>query len=154
MIASKTRTLTAIFSEVLANLAFMFTDDEQTDLSPGDVWLETTIGYEGPATGTLRFRCTRGFSVLLAANLLGIDPDDATAARQCEDAVREFMNIVCGQFVTAMHGSQDVYNLTIPRTVELSETPDLTDDGGLTRSSVSVDNHMVQLIYDADGSGN
>lgn len=154
MIASKTRTLTAIFSEVLANLAFMFTDDEQTEVSPGDVWLETTISYKGPAVGTLRFRCTRSFSVLLAANLLGVDAEEATAAQQCEDAVREFMNIVCGQFVTAMHGSEDVYDLTIPRTVELMETPDLADDGGLTSSSVSVDNHMVQLIYEPRAGGN
>jgi CheY-specific phosphatase CheX len=154
MIANKTRTLTAIFSEVLANLAFMFTDDDQSDAAPGDIWLETTIGYEGPAKGTLVFRCTRSFSVLLAANLLGIDPEDATATRQCEDAVREFMNIVCGQFVTAMHGAQDVYDLTIPRTIELSETPDLSDDGGATSSTVSVDNHTVQLTYVAHENGN
>ncbi len=153
MVASKTRTLTAIFSEVLANLAFMFTDDEQTETGPGDVWLETTISYHGPVSGALRFRCTRSFSVLLAANLLGIDPDDATANRQCEDAVKEFMNIVCGQFVTAMHGPDDVYNLSIPRTVELRGEPDLSDDGGLETSTLSVDNHTVQLTYGPRAGG-
>ncbi|HOA74617.1 MAG TPA: chemotaxis protein CheX [Phycisphaerae bacterium] len=143
-----TRTLTAIFSEVLANLAFLFTDDEETEPALGEVWLETSISYHGPVSGTLRFRCTRSFCELLAANLLGIDPDDEAAARQSEDAVREFMNIVCGQFVTSMHGSDDVYNLSIPHTVELPETPDLADDGGKTSSTLSVDHHVVQLIYE------
>src|SRR5690606_5615893 len=128
---STTRTLTAIFSEVLANLAFLFTDDEELETTPDEVWLETTISYHGPESGTLRFRCTRDFCVLLAANLLGIDSEDETAVRQSEDAVREFMNIVCGQFVTSMFGSDHVYNLSIPKSVELAEVPDLTDDDGL-----------------------
>lgn len=153
MVLSKTRTLTAIFSEVLANLAFMFTDDEQTDAAPGEIWLETTISYHGPVSGNLKFRCTQGFAVLLAANLLGIDPDDNVAARQCEDAVREFMNIVCGQFVTSMHGSDDVYNLSIPRTVQLSEAPELEDDGGVTISTLSVDHYTVQLSYQPQATG-
>lgn len=153
MIVSKTRTLTAIFSEVLANLAFMFTDDEQTEASSGDAWLETTISYQGPVNGTLIFRCTRNFAVLLAANLLGIDPEENVAARQCEDAVREFMNIVCGQFVTSMHGSDNVFNLSIPKTVELTEAPDLYDDGGANTSTLSVDHFTVQLTYQPDGSG-
>gem|GEM_PF-6175632 len=52
----KTATLTTIFSEVLANLAFMFSEDEEDIIpSAGDVWLETEIGYRGPQRGALRF---------------------------------------------------------------------------------------------------
>lgn len=142
-----TRTLTAIFSEVLANLAFLFTDDECREPDPDEVWLETTISYHGPFTGTLKFRCARSFCVLLAANLLGIDPEDEAASSQNEDAVKEFMNIVCGQFVTSMYGSEHVYNLSIPRIEELTEVPDLTDADGLTSSTLSVDHYTVQLIY-------
>jgi hypothetical protein len=163
---SRTKTLTAIFSDVLANLAFMFTDDDQVETVPGELWLETTIRYRAQGTGrkaegtsheasagTLRFRCTRGFCVLLAANLLGIDADDDTAAAQGEDAVKEFMNIVCGQFVTSMYGDDDVFNLSIPQIAELSETPELFADDGDLSSTLSVDHHVVQLTHEPDGSG-
>lgn len=152
MLQQKMRTLTGIFSEVLANLAFMFTEDEDIETSSADIWLETAIGYVGPAEGALKFRCTREFSRLLAANLLGIDPDSDQAVQQSEDAVKEFMNIVCGQFVTAMHGSDHVFNLTIPAIEELAEVPDMTDDGGITTSTLAVDAYRVQLIYEA-GAG-
>lgn len=145
---TKTATLKAIFSDVLANLAFMFTDEDIIEPDPGHVWLETTITYQGPKEGTLRFRCPRDFASLLAANLLGIDPEDQDAATQCEDAVKEFMNIVCGQLVTALHGEDDVYNLSIPRTVELYETPDLSDDGGVNMYTVSIDGKPIQMIYE------
>ena len=143
----KSVTLTAIFSEVLANLAFMFTEEEQVELSPADAWLETEISYQGPTQGTLRFRCTSDFAVLLAANLLGIDPKDEEADAKARDAVKEFMNIVCGQLVTAVHGTEDVFNLTIPTITELPEAPDLRAGDGSDSSTLSVDGFLVQLSY-------
>jgi hypothetical protein len=91
--------------------------------------------------------------VLLAANLLGVDPEDDNAATQCEDATKEFMNIVCGQLVTALHGPDDVYVLSIPITTELAEVPDLTDDGGISSYTVSVDTHVIQMIYEPGQGG-
>ena len=145
----KTATLTTIFSEVLANLAFMFSEDEEDIIpSAGDVWLETEIGYRGPQSGTLRFWCAREFSVRLAANLLGIDPDDDDAESQAVDAVKEFMNIVCGQLITAIHGTEVVFDLTIPALRELSETPRFSEDGGPHSSTLFVEGQRLLLCYE------
>lgn len=143
----KTATLTTIFSEVLASLAFMFTDEDMVEPSPGELWLETTVTYQGPSAGTLRLRCTSEFSILLAANLLGIDPQDEQARDQARDAIGEFMNIVCGQLVTAVHGTDDVFNLSIPKTCQLSEMPELTLDDSEESTTLCVDGHLVQLSY-------
>ena len=142
-----TATLATIFSEVLANLAFMFDDEEDHGPISGDVWLETTIEYQGPVGGRLRFRCNREFTVLLAANLLGIDPNDDVAGAQGEDAVKEFVNIVCGQLVTAVHGSDDIFNLTIPETRELAETPNLDGGSAGEVASLSVEGQHLQLEH-------
>jgi len=142
-----TETLTTIFSEVLADLAFMFTDAEPGDMPLGKRWLETTIGYSGPTTGVLRLRCTREFSIQLAANLLGLDPDDIDTKRSAQDAVKEFMNIVCGQFITAAYGTEEVFDLTIPQVVELPEMPDLEAGGGIEESILSADGQFVQLAH-------
>lgn len=147
----KTATLATIFSEVLANLAFMFTDEDPADPPVGDLWFETTIAYSGPVAGTLRLWCTRDFSTRLAANLLGTDPDDPGIEQSASDAVKEFMNIVCGQFVTASHGTEEVFSLTIPRIVELCETPDLKAGEEVETTVISVDGQFVQLSHLPDG---
>ncbi len=142
-----TTTLTKTFSEVLANLAFMFTDDEPAEPCPDDRWLETTIAYHGPESGSLRFWCTRSFATSLAANLLGVDPQDETARDQEDDAVKELMNIVCGQLVTAMYGATRVFELTIPETHEigdLPETPDAEYDSVVT---LFVEGHRVRITH-------
>lgn len=142
----KAATLAMIFSDVLADLAFMFTDDEEATSHPGDVWLETAIGYRGPVNGDLRFRCTRAFTCLLAGNLLGIAPEEA-GPEQADDAAREFMNIVCGQLVTALHGTDAVFNLTIPEITEIAESPDFSLNDGCHSATVSVEGQSVQLLY-------
>ena len=150
MSQTRTATLTEIFSEVLAKLAFMFTDDDQAEVALGEVWLETTISYEGAQRGRLCFRCTRDFTRQLAANLLGIDVEQEDAARKAEDAVKDFMNIVCGQLVTALHGSNAVFNLSIPACRELPETPDLDVADDQRVATLSIHRSRIQLIYHAD----
>ncbi len=146
----KPAALATIFSEVLANLAFMFTDDEISEAPPETSWLEIAISYSGPLEGTLRLRCTTEFSVLLAANLLGIDPQDDDAESKARDAVKEFMNVLCGQFVTAVHSSDQVFDLSIPEVREMPEAPDLMSADGPELCTLGVDGHGVQLAYRAD----
>ncbi len=143
----KAATLATIFSEVLANLAFMFTDEDLYDENGDTQWLETSIGYRGDHNGKLRFRCTREFTELLATNLLGTEPGEQTTTAQQDDAAKEFMNIVCGQLVTAIHGTEEVYNLTIPEIENLDERPDLSMDDGDYASTIAVEGHCVQLLY-------
>jgi len=142
-----TTTLTTVFSDVLGDLAFMFSDGDEIDPSPATLWLETTIGYKGPATGMLKLWCPSEFGVLLAANLLGIDPEDDDAESKAPDAVREFMNIVCGQFVTAVHGTESVFDLTIPATRTLDQMPDFLGSDDEWASTLTVEGHCVQLTY-------
>jgi CheY-specific phosphatase CheX len=143
----KPATLATIFSEVLANLAFMFTEEEPTEPAAAGRWLEASISYHGAIDGTLRLRCTTDFTVLLAANLLGIDPQDDDAQTEALDAVKELMNVLCGQFVTAVHGEEHVFNLSIPKVRELPPLPDLSVPDGPESATLFVDTHCVQLTY-------
>ena len=143
----KTATLATIFSEVLADLAFMFTDEEDWSSPSDDAWLETTICYQGAANGRLQFRCPREFTRRLASNLLGIEPEKVRVPDDADDAVKEFMNIVCGQLVTTVHGTEDVFNLTIPTVETMVEPPDCTLDDGINVSTLSVEGFRVQLAY-------
>jgi hypothetical protein len=141
----QTATLAAVFSDVLASLAFMFTDGRPAEVPTEGRWLESAIGYRGPMTGELRLRCTRGFAARLAASLLGIDPNDADADARADDAVKEFMNIVCGQFVTTVYGAEDIFSLAFPELRELETAPDLEAEDGDDCTTLCVEGHPVQL---------
>lgn len=131
--------LAAVVTDVLGDLAFMVSDDQPANLPAGAVWLRCDASYDGPARGTVCCWCTRDFAIQLAANLLGTEPDEGDAQIVAEDAVREFMNVLCGQLVTTWHGKDDVYDLAIPTVRKCIETPQppAVEDGTYCRLSVS-----------------
>lgn len=142
-------TLTKTFSEVLANLAFLFTDVQEAEADSDDQWLETTIGYNGPQEGMLRLLCTRTFSIHLAENLLGTDREDPDLTTKADDAVKELMNIVCGQFITAAHGTSEVFNLTIPRIRLLPDGPPVGENRDAGVSTFTVEGQLLHLSLPA-----
>lgn len=141
-------TLITTFSEVLANLAFMFTAQENPDEAGPAGWMEASIEYRGPCTGRLRLHCTHEFSRLLAANLLGLDPEEPAAAANADDALKELMNVLCGQFVTSAYGSDGVFNLSIPVITSDAPTPDMTLEDSASRASAFVDGQPVQVTHE------
>lgn len=146
MAEPNSKTLTKIFSEVLANLAFLF-EDGTAAASGGDTpairWY-TRISYFGRCAGALCLVSPPAFAELLAANLLGLEKDDPGLAGSAEDAVKEFMNILCGQFVTAVYGPQDVFNLSIP--VVETETDPLPD-GAVQTDELWVEGQPVRVTW-------
>ncbi len=151
MLDQQIQTLTTVFSDVLETLAFMFTEDEPTAPTPGEVWLLTTIGYRGPVEGRLSFWCPREFSHRLTANLLGIESEEDASNQLSDDAVKEFMNVVCGQFITAAHGTHAVFSVTIPEITELTESPDFGNSGAAETAAFTVDGLAVAIAYHPGG---
>ncbi|RMF85828.1 MAG: hypothetical protein D6744_00745 [Planctomycetota bacterium] len=99
--------------DVLGEMAFMVSDDEPADPPADASWLEAEIRYLGPVEAILRCRCTGAFARELTANLLCLDAESCSED-EANDGLREFMNVLCGQLVTAWHGREAVFNLSIP----------------------------------------
>ena len=146
--AAATADLAAIVTDVLGDLAFLVSDDQPREPSPDAAWLECCISYAGPQRGTLRCWCTRGFAVQLATNLLGLEPDDEAVRKGTSDALCEFMNVVCGQLVTAWHGTDPVFNLSIPTVVECREPPQLSFDHRGLACALSVSGEPFYCAYE------
>ncbi len=120
---TQTPTLEAILSDVLGELAFLVSDDETVELPADTLWLHCTVAYRGPLSGTLECWCTPAFATQLSANLLGLEADDGAVQVRAADAVRELMNVLCGQLITAWHGRDQIFDLTIPDVRECAEVP-------------------------------
>ncbi len=146
----QTTNLTEIFSDVLADLAFMMIDDEQLDPPSDTEILETRIEYSGPNRGALKLYCTREFSRTLAGNLLGIDTNDPDVEARAEDAVKEFMNIICGQTVTRLFGTEDVYDLSIPQVDVTFLTSDNSRNDSPDVANLNIEGEWIQLRHDPE----
>lgn len=138
--------LTTVVSEVLGDLAFMIADDAAEELPAGSIWLEGRVSYRGPERGTLRLWCTREFATRLAANLLGLEPDEGEAQIGADDALRELMNVLCGQLVTTWHGTEQVFHLSIPTVVECSEPPTMADVAEHARCRLFVEDEPLLCL--------
>lgn len=120
-----TQPLTDVFCRVMESMAFYFLDpieaDEARDLSDTvSQYQQVTMRFDGPHKGSILMYMPLSMFTTLSANMLGVDEGDQQALSQQNDAVRELLNIVCGQSLTEIWGTGPVFDLRIPQMVEVS----------------------------------
>ena len=143
--------LATIAVDILGDMAFMVTDDVPSEVPPGTVWMQAEVGYSGPRAGHIMCWCTREFGASLAANLLGIDVSDSEAEVGAEDALRELMNVLCGQLATAWYGTEAVFDLTIPTVAECIELPECVGASDREHCQVSIEGEVLFLAHEQAG---
>ena len=70
--------------------------------------------YSGGMTGSISLIVPDDVCPEIAANVLGKDPDDAIVAAQSADALKEVLNVLCGNILTAVAGESPVFDLSVP----------------------------------------
>ena len=86
----------------------------ECDLAPPDV--AARMAFRGPSTGTLTLRVASSVLPVIAGNMLG-ESDPAEAREKGQDALRELLNMICGNVLTAWQGEAPVFNLSPPEIV-------------------------------------
>lgn len=82
--------------------------------------MEATVGFRGPSQGSLTMLTPRSVAGELAANVLGVDADDESAAEQARDALGELMNVTMGRLLTTLAGTDPVFDLSPPKVSDAS----------------------------------
>jgi len=116
-------TLTTVFSEIIESLAFMFVEDPEDDtvFTTGTEFVQVQMGFSGPFKGDLTIAVPVDMCPELASNVLGLDPDDELVTHNPYDALKELLNIICGNLLTALAGEEPVFDLTIPEVTLLDK---------------------------------
>ncbi len=129
---NNTEILFEVVSGVLEAQAFMFADAaEKGDIPPRDgEYYQAKMTFVGPFRGTMALTVPMEMCTEMAANVLGLDMDDEQAEEGAQDALKELLNVACGQVLTELAGEEPVFDLTVPAvTVMDDETWDaLTHD--------------------------
>ncbi len=116
---NKQETISKVFCEIMENTVFMFGDEEdKADLAEatGET-IKTEIGFNGPIKGSLTIIAPISACQEMAVNLLGVATEDELTSEQPIDAVKEVANIVIGNILTEIAGTEPVFDLTIPEVV-------------------------------------
>ncbi len=146
MEADRRAEIIAVADNVLEQFAFMFCEPVPiAELPrPQEDLMHASMGFKGAVTGALELVAPVEFARQLAANALGIDEEDEQMDA-AGDALRELLNMLCGQLLTTLGGAEPVFDLTIPEVVScgLEAWDGMADDE--TTVSLLVDDLPVLL---------
>jgi hypothetical protein len=94
------------------DLAFLLPDPgEAADAPEANVW--AAVDFRGPFCGRLAVGCSQDMLAPLAANMLG--EGEAPSVGQQLDALSEVANVLCGNLLPAIGGTQAVFRMGAPQ---------------------------------------
>lgn len=129
--------LLQVLSNVLEQFAFMFVEAPEQDTAPGDpheTYLHVAITFQGKQEGSICLTAPESLCREMAANVLGTDPGEAGPG-EGEDAIKELVNIVCGELTPSLFGEREVFDLTVPHLyrIDWSKWQELAADSEAVR---------------------
>ncbi len=147
-----TALLNQVFSQVAQELAFMFTEPAEDEVLPavGPSFVLARMTFTGPINGKLAIAVPEDMCPEIAANVLGVDLDDDTMTVEPEDALKELLNVTCGNLLTAMAGEQPIFDLTVPAVQHLDTQAWQAMQNMSDTTLVLVDDSPVLLRLDVD----
>lgn len=74
-----------------------------------------SLKFTGPKHGRVEIIASREFTLVLAANVLGIDPSEEDAHEKADDCMKELVNVVGGALMPHIADSEtEQYKLSLP----------------------------------------
>jgi len=111
--------LDEVCKSILEELAFLFCESQDAatfEYSRIHDAHEASMRFTGPTNGKLEIAAGRSLCLVIAGNMLGVEPDEdeEMVVAHADDALKEALNVLCGRFLTEAFGEEAVYNLTAP----------------------------------------
>lgn len=104
--------LTQVVEDTFASMAFMFPGGEPD--APGGESAVITVAFAGPERGWLEMAMPKAMLEPLAVNMLGLDESEGATPDQKADAVKEILNVICGNLLPLIDDPKAVYNVSPP----------------------------------------
>lgn len=138
-----TEALSKVAVRILEEAAFLFSDDLAPADRPDHTWepVGASLEYEGiEDSGHIQVWADVAMVRSLASNMLGLDEEDPESAAHVADALKELLNMVLGNVLTELWGTEPVFHLGIPTLLDDSEWSPQSASRGLW---LSVEGHPV-----------
>ena len=112
-------------SEALETMAFMMVMPPEEELPAPEQSIRVDMNFTGPVRGKVELMAGLDFTWNMAANVMGLDPDDEEAKSKGTDAFKELVNTVCGVLLPKLASSpKDIFDVSIPKAQNFETTDD------------------------------
>jgi CheY-specific phosphatase CheX len=152
--------LAEVATDTLERLAFLFASPAVDASAAEAAAMETVrVDFNGGFTGGLELSLSASVLAELAANMLGADEGQALSADEQRDALKELVNIVCGNLLPAIAGRAEEFAIGTPYPAAADghgwETPvavsHLVLEKGVCRLRMRVDGQLPEGLVGRDG---
>ncbi len=110
--------ISTVVTETIEKLVFMFaspyTPENSTEEDPD---LGVSVSFSGPFSGTLGMKVSGEVLSEIAVNMLGVDSEDEITLEDKNDALKETINVFCGNILPAIGGKSAVFDIGAPEIV-------------------------------------
>jgi chemotaxis protein CheY-P-specific phosphatase CheC len=122
--------LTAVANDTLEKLAFLFAfPDNKRINDSSDPALAGRIDFKGYFDGFLLMRISACVIPELANNMLGLADDAQISRAEQQDALKEMLNVICGNALPAIAGDQVEFNIQTPEILTPTQSVQLSQKG-------------------------
>jgi chemotaxis protein CheY-P-specific phosphatase CheC len=116
-----------VTEEVLGKLAFIFSfPQEDREVMTGPA-ASASVSFTGPFSGRLLMRISETVLPDMAGNMLGVEKNETTAEHHY-DALKELINVICGNLLPRIGGRKAIFNVGTPQII----SDDIPDPAALT----------------------
>lgn len=110
--------------ETLEQLAFVFASSADEENLISDVpCVAAKVAFNGPFNGKLFMKTSNQVVDEITVNMLGIDEDEEVSSDQRCDALKETINVICGNILPEIADKKAVFNIDAPEV--LTESDDI-----------------------------
>jgi hypothetical protein len=133
---------------VLERLAFLLSvPPEGGEGGAGLPRTRARVSFRGPFSGTLEASLSDDLLPLLAANMLGLDGDEEVDPEHRRDALRELVNVVCGNLLPEIAGSTAVFHVGAPEILDPQAGPETNGKGRAEAvARMLVDDRIAEFV--------
>jgi len=149
--------LSRVTEEIFEKLAFMFSFPEEgfeaeIESSAAGPPVVTEVFFKGPFSGRLVMSLSPRLLPELAGNMLGADDNETTTPDQRYDALKELINVICGNLLPEIAGKQAIFNVDTPKIIDPDGTAPAADETLLGETGLLVEDEKCELrLYGIGG---
>ncbi len=141
--------LHSVTEETFQSLAFMFSmgPDESEPAGPLPAITAVSVAFAGPFGGRVLLGVCDEMLPSLAGNMLGLEDGQSATVEQQHDALKELVNVICGNLLPAIAGSTEVFHVHPPQVVQPkpAEGEGLDLSGASATAALTLDSGLAQV---------
>lgn len=145
--------ISKVVAGTLEKLAFMFASSyDPEDSTEEDPDTGVSVSFNGPFSGSLGMKVSREVLSEIAVNMLGVEDEDEIAPGEKDDALKETINVICGNILPAIGGKEAVFNIDAPEIIPEGENVKVKDGEKLASDiKLSLDEGRCDLVLFVNG---